>query len=232
MFPWAVFLLSAFAPGDTLALKDGRVISGTYLDGTTTAIRFLSADRVETIPIHDIQRVSFDPGASTATIPTDGVAASTVPDVANKQQLFCDAGDSFRKGDPFDWEDRTSALMGTSGRFDTWRGTVRFQVEKQWVILSFVRDCQGVAQATEFSSASHDRTGSDGRTLIPLNSPLACELTKVNGNALVVVSGHLVYVADQDRTQSHSDPGTADNPAASVASPRYLVPFDGFELAQ
>jgi hypothetical protein len=60
MFRWAVFLLSAFALGDTLTLKNGRVISGTYLGGTTTAIRFLSADRVETIPITDIQRVSFD----------------------------------------------------------------------------------------------------------------------------------------------------------------------------
>jgi endonuclease YncB( thermonuclease family) len=48
MFRWAVFLLSVFALGDTLTLKDGRVISGTYLGGTTTAIRFLSADHVET----------------------------------------------------------------------------------------------------------------------------------------------------------------------------------------
>jgi hypothetical protein len=29
MFRWAVFLLSVFALGDTLTLKDGRVISGT-----------------------------------------------------------------------------------------------------------------------------------------------------------------------------------------------------------
>lgn len=260
MFRWAVFLLSVFALGDTLTLKDGRVISGTYLGGTTTAIRFLSADRVEMIPISDIQRVSFDPGASTSTssaaTPAGGIAASTVPEVTNKQQHFCEAVDSFRREkmrianepnpvvraqtkppEPFDWENRILALMGTSGRFDTWRGTVHFHVEGQWVILSFFPDCKGLAQAIEFSTASHYRPGSDDRTLIPLNSPLARGLTKINGNAPVAVSGHLFYVADQDRTRSHIDPrqryrGTTEIPAASVASPRYLAAFDRVELAQ
>ena len=260
MFRWAVFLLSVFALGDTLTLKDGRVISGTYLGGTTTAIRFLSADRVETVPISNIQRVSFDPGASTSsstvTIPAGGAAASTVPDVGNKQQRFCEAVDSFRKEkmrianepnpvvraqtkapDPFEWEDRISALMGTSGRFDTWRGTARFHVEGQWVILSFFPDCKGLAQAIEFSTASHHRPGGDERTLIPLNSPLARELTKINGNAPVVASGHLFYVADQNPTPSHIDRrqryrGTTDSPAASVASPRYLAAFERVELAK
>ncbi len=260
MFRWAVFLLSAFALGDTLTLKDGRVISGTYLGGTTTAIRFLSADRVQTVPISNIQRVSFDPGASTSsstvTIPAGGAAASTVLDVGNKQQRFCEAVDSFRKEqtrianepnpvvraqtkppDPFNWEDRIFALMGTSGRFDSWRGTARFHVEGQWVILSFFPDCKGLAQAIEFSTASHYRPGGDDRTLIPLNSPLARELTKINGNAPVAVSGHLFYVADRDRRSSHIDPrqryrGTTDSPAASVASPRYLAEFDRVELAQ
>jgi hypothetical protein len=260
MFRWAVFLLSAFALGDTLTMKNGRVISGTYLGGTTTAIRFLSADRAETIPITDIQRVSFDTGASTSrstsAIPTGGAPASTVPEVANKQQHFCEAVDSFRKEkmrianepnpvaraqtkppDPFTWEDRIFALMGTSGRFDTWRGTVRFHVEGQWIILSFFPDCKGLAQAIEFSTASHYHPGEDDRTLTPLNSPLARELTKINGNAPVVASGHLFYVADQNRAPSHNETlqrycGTVDNPAASVASPRYLAAFDRIERAQ
>ncbi len=85
--------------------------------------------------------------------------------------------------------------------------------------------------------ASHYRPGSDDRTLIPLNSPLARGLTKINGNASVTVSGHLFYVPDQDRTPSHIDPrrryrGTTEIPAASVASPRYLAAFDRVELAQ
>jgi hypothetical protein len=261
MLRWTVFLISALALGDTLTFKDGRVISGTYLGGTTTAIRFLSADHVETIPISNIQRINFDPGgpsspSSRAALPANETSALTVPEVANKQQHFCEAIESFRKEkmrvvnepnpvvraqtkppDPFDWEDRIVTLMGTSGRFDTWRGTVRFHVEGQWVILSFFPDCKGLAQAVELSTAPHYRVGADDRTLIPLNSPLARGLRRINGNAQVVASGHLFYVTGQNRASSHPDErqryrGTADNPAASVASPRYLAAFDRVELAQ
>lgn len=261
MFRWAVFLVCVFALGDTLTLKDGRVISGTYLGGTTTAIRFLSADRVETIPISNIQRINFDPGApsspsSRAALPASDPSPLTVPEVADKQQRFCEAVESFRKEkmrivnepnpvvraqtkppDPFDWEDQIVALMGTSGRFDTWRGTVRFHVEGQWVILSFFPDCKGLAQAVEFSTAPHYRPGADDRTLIPLNSPLARGLTRINGNAPVIATGHLFYVAGQNRESRHPNDrqryrGTSDNPAASVASPRYLAAFDRVELPQ
>jgi hypothetical protein len=261
MSRWAVFLLSAFALGDTLTLKDGRVMSGTYLGGTPTAIRFLSADHVETIPIGKIQRVTFDPGASPSSgsqagNPASNLAPATVPEVANKQQHFCEAVESFRKEkmrvanepnpvvraqtkppDPLAWEDRIFALMGTSGRFDTWRGTIRFHVEGLWVILSFFPDCRGLAQAVEFSTVSHYRPGADDRTLIPLNSPLARELTRINGNAPVVASGHLFYNGDQSRPSNHTDTrqryrGTTDNPAASVASPRYLAAFDRVGLSQ
>src|SRR6266545_87856 len=137
MFRWAVFLISAFALGDTLTLKDGRVISGTYLGGTPTAIRFLSTDHVETIPISNIQRVTFDSGepsgsGSRSGNPASDPPAPTVPEVANKQQHFCEAVESFRKEkmrvanegnpvvraqtkppDPLAWEDRIFALMGT-----------------------------------------------------------------------------------------------------------------------
>jgi hypothetical protein len=258
MFRWAVFLISVLALGDTLTFKDGRVISGTYLGGTTTAIRFLSADHLETIPISNIQRITFDPGAgissaSRAALPVSNLPALATPEVGNKQQHFCEVIDSFRKEkmrlvnepnpvvraqtkppDPFDWEDRILALMGTSGRFDTWSGTVRFHVEGQWVILSFFPDCKGLAQAIELP---HYRPGADDRTLIPLNSPLARGLTRINGNAPVIASGHLFYLASQNRASSHPDDrqryrGTTDNPAASVASPRYLAAFDRVELGK
>ena len=45
-----LFLLSVSAFADSLALKDGRVLSGTYLGGSTTAVRFLVGDRVVTLP--------------------------------------------------------------------------------------------------------------------------------------------------------------------------------------
>ncbi len=157
----------------------------------------------------DIQRVSFDPGVSTSTStaapPAGGIAASTVPEVTNKQQHFCEAVDSFRRErmrtandpnpvvraqtkppDPFDWENRIFALMGTSGRFDTWRGTVRFHVEGQWVILSFFPDCKGLAEAIEFS------------TCIPL-SP---RQRRPNAHSIELAAGPRI---DQDKRKCVSD---------------------------
>ncbi len=139
---------------------------------------------------------------------------------------------------PLVWEDQIVALMGTSGRFDSWRGTVRFHVEGQWAILSFFPDCKGLAQAVELSTAPHYRSGTDDdRTLNPLNSPPARGLTRVNGNAPVIVSGHLFHLEDQNRTSSRVGlrqryRGTIDNPSVSVATPRYLAAFGHVELAQ
>jgi hypothetical protein len=260
---WALFLISVLAVADTLTLKDGRVISGTFMGGTSTAIRFVVGDRVETIPIANIERIAFDGAASSPPASSAGLrsgspsAAPETPDVAHKQQHFCKVIESFRaenmrivnepnpvtraqmkKPDPYDWEDRITALMGTSGRFDNWRGTVRFHVEGQWVILSFFPDCKNFAQAIEFSTASHYRPGTqDDRMLIPLNSPVARGLTGINGNAPVIASGHLFYLSDQGRSLAHGSDsrqryrGAIDNPRASAAFPHYLAEFDQVALA-
>ncbi len=102
MLRWTVFLISALALGDTLTLKDGRVISGTYLGGTTTAICFLSADWVETVSIGNIQRITFDPGAisssaSPAISPASVPPAPTISDVANKNNAFAKLSKAFAK---------------------------------------------------------------------------------------------------------------------------------------
>jgi len=60
---WALFLASVLAFADTLTLKNGRVISGSYPGGTTTAIRFAVGDQVQTIPTTDIERLTFDNNA-------------------------------------------------------------------------------------------------------------------------------------------------------------------------
>ena len=256
-------LLSALGFADTLTLKNGRVLSGSYLGGTTTVIRFAVGDRVETIPTSEIDRLTFNNPSSGAQPASGGVAPATVaplvttPNVADKQQRFCEVIDSFRKEtmrvmnepnpivraqtrkpDPYDFENRIVALMGTSGRFDRWHGTTRFHVEGQWVILSFFPDCKALPQTIEFATASHYRPAlSDDHTLIPLSSPLARGLSRINGNAAVVASGHLFYVSGSTGVSTHTNNprqryrGSSDNPAASVAAPRYLAAFDLVELA-
>jgi hypothetical protein len=64
MMRWALFLASVLTFADTLTLKNGRVISGSYLGGTTTTIRFAVGHQVQTIPTTDIDRLTFDNIAS------------------------------------------------------------------------------------------------------------------------------------------------------------------------
>ncbi len=143
---------------------------------------------------------------------------------------------AIRKPDPFDWEDRIVALMGTSGRFDDWRGTVRFHVEGQWVAVSYFPECKGSGQVIEFSTAQHYRLGlKENETLVPLNSPVAHALGNFNANQTATASGHLFHISAPAHLLVKSDMrqhyrNTSDGPPASVASPRYLAAFDRIEV--
>ncbi len=105
-----LFLLSVSAFADSLTLKDGRVLSGTYLVGSTTALRFLVGDRVETYPILSVDRIRFgDPGPASApanthfdstphdTRTTNEPNTVTTLDAADKQQRFCEVLQSYRE---------------------------------------------------------------------------------------------------------------------------------------
>jgi hypothetical protein len=50
----------ALASADTLTLKDGRVMNGTYIGGTAREIRLDMGDHVETIPIERVAALQFD----------------------------------------------------------------------------------------------------------------------------------------------------------------------------
>ena len=44
---------------DTVTLKSGRVIHGTYLGGTARQLRVDTGDRVETLDVADVVRIEF-----------------------------------------------------------------------------------------------------------------------------------------------------------------------------
>jgi hypothetical protein len=65
-------LTAGFAGADTLTLKDGRVMNGTYIGGTAREIRLDMGDHVETIAIDRISTLQFDgtsPAAQTGPAP-------------------------------------------------------------------------------------------------------------------------------------------------------------------
>ena len=58
---------------DTLYLKDGRIVAGTYLGGTSRQVRMEISDRVESYDVSDVARIEFQ---SPAAAPSRDVQAT------------------------------------------------------------------------------------------------------------------------------------------------------------
>ncbi|HUI81077.1 MAG TPA: hypothetical protein VLY24_24300 [Bryobacteraceae bacterium] len=52
---------SAIGFADTLILRSGRVIQGTFLGGTARQVRMDLGDRIETVDVTDVSRIEFNP---------------------------------------------------------------------------------------------------------------------------------------------------------------------------
>src|SRR6476660_6575848 len=55
---------------DTLYMKDGKVVAGTYLGGTARQVRMEIGDRVESYDITDVSRIEFQAAATSAPAPS------------------------------------------------------------------------------------------------------------------------------------------------------------------
>ena len=220
-----VLLFPAILAADSLVLRSGETITGTYAGGDARSIRFVVGDQVKTFPVENVTRIVFE---STSAAGSNGADHSwpkaanraapgpaTARDLPDEQSKFCEIVQEYRaanirfsneanpikraemrKPNPYDWEQRIVSVFGTSGRFDNWTGTVRFHVDGRHIAISFFSDCQGAPQAIEFATASRYVFGSkDSSTMIPLHSPIADILGQINLNQTVVASGHLFYLA-------------------------------------
>jgi hypothetical protein len=61
------FAAAGFA--DTVTLKDGRVIRGTYLGGSPRQVKIEVGDQIQTLDVGDISRIEFSGGVSQAPAP-------------------------------------------------------------------------------------------------------------------------------------------------------------------
>src|SRR5260370_17191291 len=68
MRSFLVFLILTAAPGfaDTLYKKDGRIVSGTYLGGTSRLVKMDVGDRVESYDVSDVLKIEFQSATSAA----------------------------------------------------------------------------------------------------------------------------------------------------------------------
>ena len=62
-------LLSPTVRADTLELKDGRLLEGTYVGGTSSTLRVQVEDRVEVIPIREVLALTFSGTGPSASRP-------------------------------------------------------------------------------------------------------------------------------------------------------------------
>ena len=235
-----LYLLAAVLSADTIHLKSGQTVTGTWIGGDNREVRIAVGDRVQTIASGDIVRIDFGDSASASSpSPSSEPVVPTNPDTTNKQAKFCDVIAAYRtdamrvanepnpivraglhKPEPAEYDSRLAAILGTSGEFDSWHGTVRFHVTGQWVVLEFTPDCKP-PQAVAFATANSAQMRDGAQTLIPLNSPLARTLSRVKSNDSVLVSGRLLYIEGKSTYR-----GSPDNPNPSVAAPRYLAQFN------
>jgi hypothetical protein len=78
-------LLGAVALGDTLEMKDGRLLSGTYMGGTQNTIRFNAKGQTMTLPVTDVVALTIErtggaaPAPAKAATPPPATGAVTVP---------------------------------------------------------------------------------------------------------------------------------------------------------
>lgn len=65
LFSMAIGLLglAGMASADTITLKSGRVIQGTYLGGTARQVRVDTGDQIQTLNVTDVSRIEFSRSA-------------------------------------------------------------------------------------------------------------------------------------------------------------------------
>jgi len=53
--------------GDTLTLRNGQVITGTYMGGTARTVKMEVGDAIKTYDVSDIATLQFTPGSTTSS---------------------------------------------------------------------------------------------------------------------------------------------------------------------
>lgn len=56
-------------PADTIVLRSGKTIEGTYLGGDSRSVRVLVGDRAETVAVDDVSEIRFGSGTDAARTP-------------------------------------------------------------------------------------------------------------------------------------------------------------------
>ena len=70
---YLLLILASATLADTLYLKDGRVVMGAYLGGTSRQVRMEISDRIESYDVSDVAKIEFQSAAAPAPPPRERV---------------------------------------------------------------------------------------------------------------------------------------------------------------
>jgi len=95
----AIATTACFA--DTITLKNGRILNGTYLGGSARQVRVEVGDEIQTVNVSDISRIEFGGGAATSSAgwPQDDRPASRRPAPPPPAPPADDARPTLRRSD-------------------------------------------------------------------------------------------------------------------------------------
>ena len=91
MRPFYVLLVLATASlgfADTLYMKDGRMVAGTYPGGTARQVRMDVGDRVESYDVSDVIRIEFQAGMSSTPPPSQNDTRRTEAQPQDRGRLI------------------------------------------------------------------------------------------------------------------------------------------------
>lgn len=77
-----VLALAGSGLADTVTLRSGRVIRGTYLGGSARQVRIDAGDQIQTLDVDDIARIEFTPPAQTSAPAAPAAPAASVAPAA------------------------------------------------------------------------------------------------------------------------------------------------------
>ncbi len=86
----AGLVLTGVVSADTLTLRDGRRIEGTFMGGDSRQVRIATGEKIESYPVTDVQSVMFGAASSTESTRrpmTSGTSTSSTPRSATTTRL-------------------------------------------------------------------------------------------------------------------------------------------------
>jgi hypothetical protein len=93
-YVWVVLLAASATFADTLTLRNGRVVNGTYLGGTSRQVRMEVGNQVETFNVSDVASVTFQSGQPASATSTS--SSSTASSTAATRRQTESSGNVFR----------------------------------------------------------------------------------------------------------------------------------------